>query len=120
MVSLSVAILPVTPLQQNCTLLWDEETKNAAVIDPGGDVNQILNVVMQQDLKVGKIILTHGHIDHAGGAAELKEALQEKGADVPIEGPHLDDKFLLDDLANAGAQYGMTHSVDTIKAIFSK
>ena len=108
MVSLSVAILPVTPLQQNCTLLWDEESKNAAVIDPGGDVNQILNVVMQQDLKVGKIILTHGHIDHAGGAAELKQALLEKSADVLIEGPHIDDKFLLDDLAKAGAQYGMS------------
>ncbi len=108
MVSLSVAILPVTPLQQNCTLLWDEDSKNAAVIDPGGDVNQILNVVMQQELKVGKIILTHGHIDHAGGAAELKQALEEKGDDVPIEGPHIEDKFLLDDLANAGAQYGMS------------
>ncbi len=108
MVSLSVAILPVTPLQQNCTLLWDEDTKKAAVIDPGGDVNQILNVVMQQELKVEKIILTHGHIDHAGGAAELKQALQEKGADVPIEGPHIDDKFLLEGLANAGAQYGMS------------
>ncbi len=108
MVSLSVAILPVTPLQQNCTLLWDEDTKNAAVIDPGGDVNQILNVVMQQELKVGKIILTHGHIDHAGGAAELKQALEEKGDSVPIEGPHIEDKFLLDDLANAGAQYGMS------------
>tara|TARA_R110002110_G_scaffold212909_1_gene425901 strand:+ start:71 stop:724 length:654 start_codon:yes stop_codon:yes gene_type:complete len=108
MVSLSVAILPVTPLQQNCTLLWDEDNKNAAVIDPGGDVNQILNVVMQQELKVSKIILTHGHIDHAGGAAELKQALEEKGDTVPIEGPHIDDKFLLDDLANAGAQYGMS------------
>jgi len=108
MVSLSVAILPVTPLQQNCTLLWDEDNKNAAVIDPGGDVNQILNVVMQQELKVEKIILTHGHIDHAGGAAELKQALQEKGKSVAIEGPHIDDKFLLDDLANAGAQYGMS------------
>ncbi len=108
MVSLSVAILPVTPLQQNCTLLWDDDTKDAAVIDPGGDVNQILNVVKQQELKVGKIILTHGHIDHAGGAAELKQALEEKGDTVAIEGPHIDDKFLLDDLANAGAQYGMS------------
>ena len=108
MVSLNVAILPVTPLQQNCTLLWDEDTKNAAVIDPGGDVSQILNVVMQQELKVSKIILTHGHIDHAGGAAELKQALEEKGDTVPIEGPHIEDKFLLDDLANAGAQYGMS------------
>ncbi len=107
MVSLSVAILPVTPLQQNCTLLWDEETKNAAVIDPGGNVNQILNVVMQQELKVSKIILTHGHIDHAGGAAELKEALQERGREVPIEGPHIDDKFLTDRLAEAGQQFGM-------------
>ncbi len=108
MVSLSVAILPVTPLQQNCTLLWDDDTKDAAVIDPGGDVNQILNVVKQQELKVGKIILTHGHIDHAGGAAELKQALEEKGNTVAIEGPHIDDRFLLDDLANAGAQYGMS------------
>jgi len=110
MVSLSVAILPVTPLQQNCTLLWDADTKNAAVIDPGGDVNQILNVVMQQELKVGKIILTHGHIDHAGGAAELKDALQERGGDVPIEGPHIDDEFLLENLVGDGAKYGMTEA----------
>lgn len=108
MVALSVAILPVTPLQQNCTLLWDDDTKNAVVIDPGGDVNQILNVIMQQTLNVEKIVLTHGHIDHAGGALELKQALEERDVTVPIEGPHIDDKFLLDGLAAAGAQYGMT------------
>ena len=69
------AIIPVTPLQQNCTLLWCEATKRAAVIDPGDDLDRIRAAVAQTGIAVEKIPLTHGHIDHAGGAAELKEDL---------------------------------------------
>ena len=105
MPSLKVALLPVTPLQQNCTLMYDEETMAGAVFDPGGDVARILEVVGEIDFKVEKILLTHGHIDHAGGAAELKEKLG-----VLIEGPHEADKFLLDTLAETGAEYGIEGS----------
>ncbi len=102
MSSLKTTILPVTPLQQNCTLMFDEETMAGAVFDPGGDVARILEVVAEIGFTVEKILLTHGHFDHAGGAAELKEKLG-----VPIEGPHEADRFLLDSLAETGAEYGI-------------
>ena len=95
------AIIPVTPFQQNCTLLWCEKTKKAAVVDPGGDLDRIREAIEQSGVTVQKIILTHGHIDHAGGAAELREHLG-----VPIEGPHEADRFLLDRLAEQGQAYG--------------
>jgi glyoxylase-like metal-dependent hydrolase (beta-lactamase superfamily II) len=95
------AIIPVTPFQQNCTLLWCEKTKKAAVVDPGGDLPHIREAIAQNGVTVEKIILTHGHIDHAGGAAELREELG-----VPIEGPHEADRFLLERLAEQGQAYG--------------
>lgn len=95
-------IIPVTPFQQNCCLLWDEDTKEACVIDPGGDVPVILDAIQQAGVKVGEIWLTHGHIDHAGGAAELAEALG-----VEIIGPHREDMFLLEKLNETGRGYGM-------------
>ncbi len=96
-------IIPVTPFQQNCTLIWDEATKVGAVVDPGGDLERIEKAIRDQGVRVEKILLTHGHIDHAGGAAELKERL----GGVPIEGPHAADKFLLDSLPLTGADYGL-------------
>ncbi len=95
-----LAVVPVTPLQQNCSLIWDVETKKGAVVDPGGDVDYILEAVAENDFVVEKIVLTHGHFDHAGGADELREKLG-----VKIEGPHLDDKFLLDDLVATAAKF---------------
>ncbi|MDF2974231.1 MAG: hypothetical protein K0R61_4681 [Microvirga sp.] len=95
------AIIPVTPFQQNCTLLWCEKTKKAAVVDPGGDLDNIREAIAQSGVTVEKIILTHGHIDHAGGAAELREDLG-----VTIEGPHEADRFLLERLAEQGQAYG--------------
>ena len=96
-------IIPVTLFEQNCTLIWCEATKKAVVIDPGGDVPKIQAAIKQTNVTVEKIWLTHGHIDHVGGAAELRDALK-----VPIEGPHIADKFLLDNVVTSGARFGMT------------
>jgi len=103
MTKLQAFIIPVTPFQQNCSLVFDEAKKLGAIVDPGGDVPAILDAIRQSGITIEKILLTHGHIDHAGGAAELKEKLG-----VPIEGPHPEDTFLLENLAQSGAQYGMT------------
>ena len=102
------AIVPVTPFQQNCAILWDDESKRALVIDPGGDVDRILDAIGQTGVTVERILLTHGHLDHAGGAAELAEVLRDRsgGAAVPIDGPDQRDKFLLDGIAEQAAGYG--------------
>lgn len=97
------AIIPVTLFQQNCTLLWCEATRDAVVIDPGGDVPLIRSAIEETGVTVRQIWLTHGHIDHVGGAAELRDALK-----VPIEGPHIADKYLLDHVVESGRNYGMT------------
>src|ERR1700736_3967296 len=96
-------IVPVTLFEQNCTILWCEVTKKAVVIDPGGDVPKIQNAIKQAGVTVEKIWLTHGHIDHVGGAAQLRDELK-----VPIEGPHIADKFLLDNVVTSGARFGMS------------
>ncbi|MBI3701249.1 MAG: MBL fold metallo-hydrolase [Afipia sp.] len=95
-------IIPVSPFEQNCTLLWCTKTRKAVVIDPGGDVPKILAAIKQADVTVDQIWITHGHIDHVGGAAELRDALK-----VPIEGPHLADKYLLDRVVESGRNFGM-------------
>jgi glyoxylase-like metal-dependent hydrolase (beta-lactamase superfamily II) len=101
------AIIPVTPFQQNCAILWDDDTKNGVVIDPGGDVDRILEAINKTGATIEKILLTHGHLDHAGGAASLRDALQTRsGADVPIDGPDIRDKFLLEGIAEQAAAYG--------------
>ncbi|QWG18262.1 MBL fold metallo-hydrolase [Bradyrhizobium sediminis] len=96
-------IVPVTLFEQNCTLIWCEATRRAAVIDPGGDVDKIQAAIKQSNVTVEKIWLTHGHIDHVGGAADLRDALG-----VEIIGPHIADKFLLDNVVTSGARFGMT------------
>src|SRR4051794_7505916 len=104
---LRATVIPVTQFQQNCTLLWSEATKRGAVIDPGGDVGRILAAIETAGVTIDQILLTHGHIDHAGGAAELKERL---GA--PVTGPHEADRFLLGSLAETGRAYGISGSRD--------
>lgn len=99
---LKAAIIPVTPFQQNCTLLWDEDSKLGVIVDPGGDLDEIRNAVREVAMTPEKILLTHGHIDHAGGAHELRAALG-----VPVVGPHIADRFLLDNLDKQGASYGI-------------
>lgn len=100
---LKAAILPVTPFQQNCTLLWDPETMRGAIVDPGGDLDRIEAAIAEVGMKPEKILLTHGHIDHAGGAAELRERL----GGIAIEGPHQDERPLLDNLEQQGEAYGV-------------
>jgi hydroxyacylglutathione hydrolase len=96
------AIIPVTLFQQNCTLLWSEDSKRGAVIDPGGDLDRVQQAITQAGIMVEKILLTHGHIDHAAGAAELKDVLG-----VPVEGPHRGDEFMLAHLVESGRGYGI-------------
>jgi hydroxyacylglutathione hydrolase len=98
---LSAAIIPVTPFQQNCTLLVCTETGKAAVIDPGGDIEHVLGVAAEREAEITNIFLTHGHIDHVGGTALLAE---RTGA--PIEGPHIDDKFWIDGIEEQGERFG--------------
>ncbi len=95
-------IVPVTPFQQNCTVLWCEATKRAVVIDPGGDLPHIERAIAQAGVEVDKIWLTHGHVDHVGGAADLKAKLK-----VPIEGPHRDDLLLLQHVAENARAFGI-------------
>jgi hydroxyacylglutathione hydrolase len=102
MPDLRAAVFPVTPFQQNCTILFDEETKHGVVIDPGGDLDQIEAAIEQLGITVDMILLTHGHIDHSAGADQLRETLG-----VEIVGPHEDDKPLLDNLEAQGAMYGI-------------
>lgn len=100
-------IVPVTPFQQNCTVIWCEETAAGAVVDPGGDLDRIEAAIRQGGARIERILLTHGHIDHAGGAAELALRLG-----VPVEGPHRADDFLLERLAETGRAYGIAGARD--------
>ena len=92
--------IPVTPFQQNCSLVWDDQTRQAAVIDPGGDLDLILAAVAQHHLKLEQIWLTHAHIDHAGGTAVLARNLN-----LPIVGPHPGDQFWIDRLSDQGRMF---------------
>jgi glyoxylase-like metal-dependent hydrolase (beta-lactamase superfamily II) len=102
---LNYLTVPVTPFQQNCSIVWCDETMQAAVIDPGGDLDRLLKEVQRLGVKLTQIWLTHAHIDHAGGVAELAQQL-----DLPIVGPHLADKFWIDGLAEQGRMFGFPHA----------
>jgi glyoxylase-like metal-dependent hydrolase (beta-lactamase superfamily II) len=132
MPELKAAIVPVTPFQQNCTILWQEPSKRGVVIDPGGEVPRILEAIAKLEVWVERILLTHGHIDHAGGAAALKEALEQAAATgagggaaagpatgaspatVPIEGPDERDRFLLEGLEAQAGMFGMSGVRDVL------
>ena len=99
---LRAAIIPVTPFEQNCTLLWCTRTMKGAFVDAGGDLDRLKAAAAQQGVTIEKLLVTHGHIDHCGGTAMLAAELA-----VPIEGPHEDDGFWLQGLDTAGAGYGI-------------
>ncbi len=94
-------IIPVTPFEQNCSLLWCADTRKAAVVDPGGHLPRILAAIEEAGVTVEKILLTHGHIDHVGATAALARTLG-----VPIEGPHEDEHFWLDALDKQSRMFG--------------
>ena len=94
-------VVPVTPFQQNCSVVWCDATMEGAVIDPGGDLPQILARAQALGVKVRQILLTHAHIDHAGGTAELARRLQ-----VPVVGPHEGDRFWIEQLAQQARMFG--------------
>ena len=97
---LKVLIAPVTPFQQNCSIVWDEETMEGTAVDPGGDFDMLREAIDQQGIKVTKVLLTHGHVDHASAAGTMAEHYG-----VKIEGPHEDDLFLIEGLPESGRKY---------------
>ena len=94
------AVVPGTPFQQNCAILWEEDTMRGVVVDPG-EAAPVLLALRELGVVPERVLLTHGHLDHASGAAEVAEALG-----IPVEGPHEADRFLLDGLPEAAAAYG--------------
>lgn len=100
---LKFGCVPVTEFQQNCTIVFDDESKKAVVVDPGGEVGRISDAVTELGLTVEAIWLTHGHLDHAGGAEQAKKLFG-----VEIIGPHRSDKMLLDHIEETAANYGLT------------
>jgi glyoxylase-like metal-dependent hydrolase (beta-lactamase superfamily II) len=100
--TLRVAVVPVTPFQQNCSILWDPATMQGAIVDPGGDLDQVLAVLEREGITLEKILLTHAHVDHAGATAELK-----RRSGVPIEGPHEGDRFWIDGLQEQARMFGI-------------
>jgi glyoxylase-like metal-dependent hydrolase (beta-lactamase superfamily II) len=103
---LNAGVVPVTPFEQNCTILFDDATREGVVVDPGGDVPKILEVIRNNNFDIKAIWLTHGHIDHAGGAMELKEALG-----VDIIGPNEADDHLLGNLETQALLFGLAGTV---------
>ena len=101
---MQIAVVPVTPFQQNCSVVWCERTRRAAVVDPGGDLEQIEQVLQQEGLTLEKILLTHAHIDHAGATAELA-----RRTGVPIEGPHEGDLFWIEQMPAQARMFGFDH-----------
>lgn len=98
--ALYLTIIPVTPYEQNCTLLWDDESNDAVLTDVGGNAPEIWQYIQDNQLNLKEIWLTHGHLDHVGGVVKMCELI-----DVPVIGPHEDDLFLLEDLANKTREY---------------
>ncbi len=100
--TLRAVVVPVTPFVQNCSVVWCDKTGKGAVIDPGGDIERILEVVKSNGVQLEKILLTHGHIDHAGATADLASRFG-----LPIEGPHEGDRFWIEQLPEQGSMFGV-------------
>lgn len=99
---IKAVIVQVTPFQQNCSIIWCTETMRGALIDPGGEAEQLIAEVTARGIEIEKILVTHGHIDHVGAVAELAQHFG-----VPIEGPQLEDRFLTETVEEQGARFGI-------------
>lgn len=102
---MQLRVVPVTAFQQNCSVLWCERTRKAAIVDPGGDLDEVLGVVDEEKLELARILLTHAHVDHAGATAELARRRR-----LPIEGPHPGDRFWIERLPLQAAMFGLGSS----------
>lgn len=102
---MKIIVIPVTAFQQNCSLLWCEKSMEAVVVDPGGDLDEILSAAVKAGVKLIKILLTHGHVDHAGGAKDLALRLN-----IPIFGPQKEDQFWIDQLPKQCLMFGLPES----------
>lgn len=100
---LKAQIVPVTEFQQNCSIIWCDETMEGAFVDPGGEAEKLMAHAEKLGVKLTKILLTHGHLDHAGGATDIRAKLG-----LPVIGPHKEDKFWLDQIEDHAARYNMT------------
>lgn len=106
---LEIRIVPVTPLQQNTSLIWCRDSKEGVFVDPGGEVEKLMGAAEQFGVKVAAVWLTHGHLDHAGAATAIKER-----TGCPIIGPHEDDQWLLDEIEAQGAKYGIADGKNVV------
>lgn len=102
-------IIPIVPFNQNCLLVWCEITNDAAIVDPGGEIKKICKEIDKLKINVKKIFITHGHVDHVGGAIELRHYY-----DIPIIGPNKCDKFLLDNLSFQYRMLGINKNINNI------
>ena len=100
---LGLQIIPVTPFQQNCSLLWDRDTMEGVFVDPGGETEKLMQVAKEIGVTSKEVWLTHGHLDHAGAADEVREL-----TGAPVIGPHKDDQWLMDDIKEQWQKYGVT------------
>lgn len=102
---MKIDVVPVTAFQQNCSVIWCERTRRAAVVDPGGDLDRVLSSVTRHGLTLEKILITHAHLDHAGATAELARLHS-----LPIEGPHADDLFWIEQMPAQAKMFGFPPS----------
>lgn len=101
---IGAVVIPVTPFQQNCSLVWCARTMRGAVVDPGGEIERVIEVAGLRGVQIEKILVTHGHMDHVGAVADLAARL-----DAPVEGPQEEDSFWIDRLGEHGPEYGMDY-----------
>jgi hydroxyacylglutathione hydrolase len=102
---MQIGVIPVTAFQQNCSVIHCQKTNKGAVVDPGGDLQLVLEYIEKEGIEIDKILLTHAHIDHAGATKELAEKLK-----VPVIGPHKEDEFLIQSLPAQGKMFGLGHA----------